>query len=105
MNIQFAEAFCAGHPNRLADLIADRIVEMALSRDSEAVVGVEVALHRDTVFVDGRIAVGGGAGAVSVADVEAVVRASYAETGYSRKERVVVPSLTRLPLHRGRPLP
>jgi S-adenosylmethionine synthetase len=50
---------CAGHPDRLADTIADRIVARhgALQRRP---VGVEVALHRNVVFVDGRIAAGRG---------------------------------------------
>ena len=53
--LRFAEAVCAGHPDRLADTIADRIVTLATSRDPDALVGVEVALHRDVVFVDGRV--------------------------------------------------
>ena len=56
--LRFAEAVCAGHPDRLADTIAERIVALALERDPDALVGVEVALHRGVVFVDGRVAAG-----------------------------------------------
>ena len=56
--LRFAEAVCAGHPDRLADTIAERIVALAVARDPDALVGVEVALHRNVVFVDGRVAAG-----------------------------------------------
>ena len=56
LGLRFAEAVCAGHPDRLADSIADALVALATGRDPEALVGVEVALHRNVVFVDGRIA-------------------------------------------------
>jgi len=56
--LRFAEAVCAGHPDRLADTIAERVVALATSRDPDALVGVEVALHRNVVFVDGRVAAG-----------------------------------------------
>ena len=58
--LRFAEAVCVGHPDRLADTIAERIVALAVARDPEALVGVEVALHRNVVFVDGRVAAGRG---------------------------------------------
>ncbi len=80
---RFAEAVCAGHPDRLADSIADGIVALATARDPEALVGVEVALHRSVVFVDGRIAAGFGAEcAVTEAELEGVVREAYARAGY-----------------------
>ena len=58
--LRFAEAVCAGHPDRLADAVATRIVDLACARDDRALVGVEVALHRSAVFIDGRIAAGTG---------------------------------------------
>ena len=56
--LRFAEAVCEGHPDRLADRIAARIVDFACRRDGHALVGVEVAIHRNVVFIDGRIAAG-----------------------------------------------
>ena len=63
--LRFAEAVCEGHPDRLADRIAARIVDLACGRDGHALVGVEVAIHRNVVFIDGRIAAGTGQGARS----------------------------------------
>ena len=45
-----------GHPDRLADAVAERIVDEAVGLDPDALVGVEVAVHRESVFVTGRIA-------------------------------------------------
>lgn len=81
--LRFAEAVCAGHPDRLADSIAARLVELACARDDRALVGVEVALHRDVVFIDGRIAAGtGGACAVSEEEIVRVAREVFADAGY-----------------------
>ena len=81
--LRFAEAVCAGHPDRLADAVADGIVGLATARDPEALVGVEVALHRGVVFVDGRVAAGPGpACAVSDEEVAVVVRDAFARAGY-----------------------
>lgn len=86
--LRFAEAVCSGHPDRLADTIADRIVALALERDPDALVGVEVALHRNVVFVDGRIAAGrDGAAAVAQAEVERLVRRVFADAGYGEAAR------------------
>lgn len=73
-----AEWVFPGHPDRLADAIADALVREARARDDHALCGVEVALHRDVVFVDGRIA-GRDAGTI---DVDGVVRDVYRRAGY-----------------------
>lgn len=81
--LRFAEAVCEGHPDRLADHIAARIVDLACGRDDHALVGVEVAIHRNIVFIDGRIASGtGSACAVSEAEIRHVARAVFADAGY-----------------------
>ena len=51
-----AEEVLAGHPDRLADAVAEAIVDLAVARDEDALVGVEVAVHKRSVFVTGRIA-------------------------------------------------
>ena len=51
-----AEAVAAGHPDKIADAIADAIVDLAIGREPRALVGVEVAVHRASVFVTGRAA-------------------------------------------------
>ena len=53
-----------------------------MARDPEALVGVEVALHRNVVFVDGRVAAGRETAAVEEADIVALVRQAFADAGY-----------------------
>jgi S-adenosylmethionine synthetase len=79
--IRMAEYVLPGHPDKLADRIADGLVELACARDPDALVGVEVALHRDAVFVDGRIAAAGPP--ITIAEIEEVVRGAYRDAGYS----------------------
>ncbi len=58
-----AEYVSPGHPDRLADAIANRIVDLVQSprtnpgEPNRSLAGVEVAIHESTVFIDGRIAV------------------------------------------------
>jgi S-adenosylmethionine synthetase len=81
--LRFAEAVCAGHPDRLCDEIAQRIVDAACTRDRDALVGIEVAVHRRMVLVDGRIAAGEGSTcAVSPEDVVRIVRDVFRDAGY-----------------------
>jgi S-adenosylmethionine synthetase len=72
-----AEYVSPGHPDRLADTIAESIVTAAVWQEPDALVGVEVAVHTDCVFVDGRIA-----GGVRPIDVEKIVGNVYRAAGY-----------------------
>jgi len=51
-----AEFVLPGHPDKLCDAIADALVEEACRREKRSLCGVEVAIHRATVFITGRIA-------------------------------------------------
>ncbi|HXQ23744.1 MAG TPA: methionine adenosyltransferase domain-containing protein [Candidatus Acidoferrales bacterium] len=73
-----AEFVFPGHPDKLCDAIADALVAAAIAREPRALVGVEVAVHRDRVFVTGRI---GGHDAGSI-DVPEIVREVYRSAGY-----------------------
>ena len=73
-----AEFVFPGHPDKLCDAIADALVQEGQRREPRALVGVEVAAHRDHVYVTGRIAC---EGATDI-DVEAVVRDVYRTAGY-----------------------
>lgn len=73
-----AEFVFPGHPDRLCDAIADGLVAEAHGRERRALVAVEVAVHRDSVFVTGRI----GCQQAGTIDVERVVREAYAGAGY-----------------------
>lgn len=56
--LHLAEWVLPGHPDRLADAVAESLVDLAVAHDAESLVGVEVGVHRDVVFVTGRIASG-----------------------------------------------
>lgn len=73
-----AEFIFPGHPDKLSDAIADALVEQAWRRDPRALVGVEVAVHRDHVYITGRVACPGAADI----DVTALVQGVYRTAGY-----------------------
>jgi S-adenosylmethionine synthetase len=73
-----AEFVFPGHPDKLCDAIADSLVQAAWQRERRALVGVEVAVHRDHVYITGRIACKG----AEAIDVEAIVRDVYRSAGY-----------------------
>ena len=74
---QHAEYVSPGHPDRLADAIAESIVTAAVRQKPDALVGVEVAVHTDCVFIDGRIAAGS-----QPVDIKKIVRDVYRAAGY-----------------------
>ena len=75
-----AEAVLPGHPDKLADQIADAVLDVALSHDERAIVQVEVAVDRDTCFVDGRCSTAGQP--LDRGFVEATIRAVYERAGF-----------------------
>src|ERR1700730_15543354 len=77
-----AEYVSPGHPDRLADTIAESIVTSAVWQKPDTLVGVEVAVHTDCVFADGRIADGRIAGGAQPIDVEKIVGNVYRAAGY-----------------------
>jgi S-adenosylmethionine synthetase len=86
--LHLAEDVLAGHPDRLADGIAERIVTEALAVDPLALVGVEVAVHRRKVFITGRVAAGGRPGVygrLSPHDLTDWVRRVYQRAGYGNE--------------------
>lgn len=79
LTLRTAEAVLAGHPDKLADQIADAVVDVALSRDPRAIAQVEVAVHDHHCHVNGRVAT------VEVQDrdfLEATIRAVYERVGF-----------------------
>ena len=75
-----AEAVLPGHPDKLADQIADSIVDIALVQDERAIVQVEVAVHDSNCFVDGRCSTAGGP--LDRDFVEGTIRAVYGRAGF-----------------------
>lgn len=76
-----AEFIFPGHPDKLSDAIADALVEEAWRRDPRSLVGVEVAVHRDHVYITGRVA----CPEAQDIDVAALVRQAYASAGYDEQ--------------------
>jgi len=89
--LRAAEFVLPGHPDKLADAIADAIVHEAMARERRALVGVEVALHRDAVFIDGRVACEGAADI----DFQRIVSGIYGSAGY-REAFTPVPEKVKL---------
>ena len=74
-----AEFIFPGHPDKLSDAIADALVCEAHQREARALVGVEVAVHRDHVYVTGRI----GCIDAHTIDLQQLVREVYESAGYN----------------------
>jgi S-adenosylmethionine synthetase len=98
-----AEFVFPGHPDKLCDAIADALVLEACCRERRALVGVEVAVYRNRVFVTGRIACKN----ATTIDVEQTVRDVYRSAGYgdgwypSAQQVVVEADLCLGPLEEG----
>jgi S-adenosylmethionine synthetase len=75
-----AEAVFPGHPDKICDAIADSLVAEAVRRQSRALCGIEVAVHRGSVFVTGRIA----CDEAATIPVDSIVRECFRTAGYSR---------------------
>src|SRR3712207_20901 len=78
--LRFAEAVLPGHPDKLADQIADGIVDVALAADDRAIVQVEVAVHEHGCHVNGRCSTLGTP--LDRDYVEATIRAVYERAGF-----------------------
>jgi S-adenosylmethionine synthetase len=78
-----AEYVLPGHPDKLCDSIADALVEEAARREKRTLCGIEVAVHRASVFITGRIAC---AGAEDI-PVERIARECYQTAGYGPEWR------------------
>ena len=79
---EFGEVVSPGHPDKLADAVADAIVSDVYENDSSALVGVEVAVSLDRVFITGRIATT--EKVLRSLDLNAVVRKVFRDAGYGR---------------------
>jgi S-adenosylmethionine synthetase len=79
---EFGEVVSPGHPDKLADAVADAIVTSVYGNDSSALVGVEVAISLDRVFITGRIATTEKLS--KLLDLNAVVKKVFQDAGYGR---------------------
>ncbi len=77
-----AEFVLAGHPDKLCDRIADRLVDEACARDPRSLVGVEVALHQEIVLVTGCITT---SPVMNEKEIVSIVRSVFLNSGYTRE--------------------
>lgn len=77
-----AEYVSPGHPDRICDAIVNNIVKYVVSKDSDALCGLECAVHTNKVFVDGRIAAGKKTPVIDKKTIRRIVRETYKEAGY-----------------------
>ena len=71
-----AESVTSGHPDKLADLIADSILDACLEQDAESRVACEVMLARNKCFISGEITT------AAQVDYEYIARLVMAQVGY-----------------------
>jgi S-adenosylmethionine synthetase len=104
-----AEDVLAGHPDRVCDAIAEHLVTTAVRFEDHALVGVEVALHRGTVFVSGRMAASILGGTTrypresltdAIVDVEDAVARAFTQAGYTGRWDHPVRTVTDLDVGR-----
>jgi S-adenosylmethionine synthetase len=73
-----AESIFPGHPDKICDAIADSLVAEAVRRQSRALCGLEVAVHRGSVFLTGRIACRD----AETIPIDSIVRDCFRTAGY-----------------------
>ncbi|MDW8095817.1 MAG: methionine adenosyltransferase [Aquificaceae bacterium] len=78
--IKMAESPMEGHPDKLADIIADALLDEFLKKDPYSRVSLEILLISGMTFVAGHVSTEG------YVDIPGVVRKTIKETGYSRPE-------------------
>jgi len=78
--IRTAESVTEGHPDKVCDLIVDRVLDALLAVDPEARVACEALCKGDTVILFGEISSSG------TVDAEAIVRSAVADVGYNGAE-------------------
>ena len=78
----YAEYVSRGHPDRLCDQIVERIVKFVVSKDKDALCGLECAVHTNKVFVDGRIAAGKDKVVIDNEKIKEIVKDVYDDAHY-----------------------
>jgi S-adenosylmethionine synthetase len=82
MSLRTSESVTEGHPDKVADFIADSILDAHLAQDPDARVAAEVLVKSDTVIVAGEIS------SRARIPLEPVVRDAIRRTGYIRPHEV-----------------
>ena len=72
-----AESVCAGHPDKLCDLIADNILDACMRKDKASRVACEVMATKGKIIVAGEITCSG------KVDIRFIVKNVLREVGYN----------------------
>ena len=79
-NLRMAESVCEGHPDKLADLIADKLLDACLEKDPFARTSFEVMVTTGLVIVGGELSTD------AFIDIQRIVRGTIKEVGYTEPE-------------------
>jgi S-adenosylmethionine synthetase len=75
-----AESVCEGHPDKLADLIADKLLDACLEKDPFARTSFEIMITTGLVIVGGELST------EAFIDIQRIVRGTIKEVGYTEPE-------------------
>lgn len=75
-----SESVTEGHPDKMADIIADRLLDAYLEKDENARVACEVCISAEQVLIMGEVS------SVATIDIEKITRDTIIEIGYNNDE-------------------
>jgi S-adenosylmethionine synthetase len=78
--LRMAESVCEGHPDKLADLIADKLLDACLEKDPFARSSFEIMVTTGLVIVGGELST------EAFIDIQRIVRGTIKEVGYTEPE-------------------
>ena len=78
--IKSAEAVCLGHPDKIADVISDAILDELLRKDPYAKSSIETLITTGLIHISGEISTD------SYVDIPDIVRSTLIEIGYTKPE-------------------
>jgi S-adenosylmethionine synthetase len=78
--VKSAESVCLGHPDKIADIIADAILDDLISKDPYTRASIEVLITMGLVHVAGEISTD------AYSDIPTIVRNTLIEIGYTKPE-------------------
>ena len=79
-NLITCESVVIGHPDKMCDIIADKILDEYLRKDADSRVAVEVMATKDKVIISGEVTSKG------KVDIERIVRKTICDIGYDNDE-------------------
>jgi len=79
-SLQTAESVCPGHPDKMADIIADTILDEILKQDKSARVACEVFTSKGYVIIAGEITTR------AWVDLNRLTRKTILDIGYDRPD-------------------